>query len=67
MINWPVGKYNGQKIEGIKISLAIHILNWRLIPLLRYNFGEPVFIWLCITVRVYVEYDYRVKEEIKND
>jgi hypothetical protein len=57
-ISWPRGKYNGRKIEGFKITFAIHILAWRLIPLLLWNFGEPVFIWLCFTVRGYIEYDY---------
>jgi hypothetical protein len=63
MINWPRGKYNGMRIEGIKISLAIHILDFRLTPILHFNFGEPVFIWLCFTVRLYVEYEYRVRND----
>jgi hypothetical protein len=61
VIHWPRGKYNGMRIEGVKLTFAIHVLAWLWMPLLRWNFGEPVFIWLCFTVRGYVEYEYRVR------
>lgn len=55
---WPRGKYNGRRIEGFKLSIAVHVLSWRFIPLVRWNMGEPVFIWLFLTVRGYCEYEY---------
>jgi hypothetical protein len=61
-IQWPRGKYNGRRIEGFKLTFSIHILAWRWMPLLHWNFGEPVFIWLCFTVRVCAEYEFRAPE-----
>jgi hypothetical protein len=60
MIKWPRGKYNGCRIEGAKVCIAVHVLSWRLFPLVTWNFGEPVFIWLCFTVRAKCEYEYIV-------
>lgn len=53
---WPRGKYNGRRIQGIKVSLAVHILEWRWRPAVSLNFGEPYLIWLCFTVRFSCEY-----------
>lgn len=61
MINWPRGKYNGMRIDGVKISIAIHLSYWRLMPIFHFNFGEPVFIWMCLTIRLYVNYEYRIR------
>lgn len=50
-MKWPTGKYNGRRIEGFKVSLALHVLHWFWKPVFGYNFGQPYFIWLCITLR----------------
>lgn len=54
---WPRGRYNGQRIEGLKLSLTLHVLDWRAFPLLRWNRGEPFLIWLCLTVRGACRYE----------
>ena len=59
VISWPRGKYNGCRIEGVKVCVAVHVLSWRFLPLITWNFGEPVFIWLCFTIRAKCEYEYR--------
>ncbi len=53
---WPKGKYNGEPIQGFRLSLALHILYWRLLPKVGWNFGMPCFVWLCFTFRAEVEY-----------
>lgn len=54
---WPRGKYNGEKIEGFKISLSLRFFTWaQIIPSYSWNYGEPYFIWLCFCVRGYLEY-----------
>ena len=59
MLSWPRGKYNGRRIEGFEINIAIHVLSWRLKSFFDWNFGQPVFIWLCFTLRLYCKYEYR--------
>lgn len=56
-MRWPRGKYNGQRIEGFKVSFCLHLLNWFWKPEISSNWGEPYFIWLCISIRLYVQYD----------
>jgi len=48
---FPIGKYNGRPIDGFEISFRIHLLWWEWKPILKYNFGEPYFIWLCFSIR----------------
>lgn len=58
-VAWPKGKYNGQIIQGIRLSLQIHVLSWRFIPVFSWNYGEPYLIWLCFTLRAKAEYKAR--------
>lgn len=55
-MKWPRGKYNGRRIEGFKISFAVHVLTWYWKPAFNTKYGEPYFIWLCFTFRAYPEY-----------
>jgi hypothetical protein len=63
-MSWPRGKYNGRPIEGFLVSFSVHLLWWQWKPLLRWNFGEPYFIWLCFSWRAKAEYHERI--ETKN-
>jgi len=58
-VKWPRGKYNGQRIEGFMVSFSVRLLAWRWVPLFRWNFGQPLAMWLCFTVRFYAEYENR--------
>jgi hypothetical protein len=58
-VAWPKGKYNGQMIQGFRLSLQIHVLSWRFIPVFNWYFGEPYLIWLCFTLRAKAEYKAR--------
>ena len=55
-MKWPAGKYNGKKIDGAKLSIAVHVLRWYWKPIYSANFGEPYLIWGCVTIRAYAEY-----------
>lgn len=56
MIRWPRGRYNGSKIDGLKVSAHIHLLWWIWRPRVSWNFGNPYFIWLCISLRCEASY-----------
>lgn len=56
-MNWPKGKYNGQRIDGFKVSVTVHLLYWAWRPLCRWSFGEPYLIWLCFTLRAKASYE----------
>ena len=56
-MKWPRGKYNGRRIQGMRIAIAVHVREWRLRSIMRWNFGEPYFLWLCFTFRGYAEYE----------
>ena len=58
-LKWPRGKYNGKRIDGIKISLSIHLTYWNFMPRVDYYLGLLRIEFLCVTVRVSVEYDYK--------
>ena len=58
-MKWPRGKYNNLKIEGFRISFAVHVLRWHFKPIFNKNYGEPYFIWLCFTIRAYLEFAHR--------
>ena len=55
-MRWPRGKYNGRRIEGFQLLLKLHLLWWRWKPLMHWNFGEPRFTWLCITIMASPKY-----------
>lgn len=55
-VRWPKGKYNGQRIDGFKLSFHLHILWWNWKPVFKLNYGEPYFIWLCFSVRGYLSF-----------
>ena len=55
-MKWPKGKYNGEYIQGIRISLQIHVLDWYFLPRFNWYFGEPYLIWICFTLRAKTEY-----------
>ena len=57
-MKWPIGKYNGERIIGFRISFAIRALSpfEFFIPVIKWNYGEPYFIWLFFFVRFNVEY-----------
>lgn len=50
-MRWPRGKYNGRQIEGLQVSVAVHLLTWFWRPRFSWNFGEPYIVWLCVNVR----------------
>lgn len=54
---WPKGKYNYQRIDGFEVRVHLHVLKWRWRPLVRWNLGAPVFVWLCLTVRATASYE----------
>ena len=56
-MKWPTGKWNGERISGFKFSITINILRWRFVPRIGWNFAEPYFMWLPVTVRLYAEYE----------
>lgn len=56
-MHWPKGKYNGRKIDGFSIAIHLHMLDWYWKPITRRNFGEPYFIWLCVTIRAKPSYE----------
>jgi len=58
-LKWPRGKYNGKRIDGIKISLSIHLTYWNFMLRVKCLFGYIVLEFLCFTLRVSVEYDYK--------
>lgn len=51
LVKWPRGRYNGQRIDGFQVSFRVHLLWWRWRPVIRWNYGEPYFIWLCVSLR----------------
>lgn len=55
---WPRGKYNGGYIQGFRISFAVHVLWWKWKPVIKWNFGEPYFIWLIFSIRGYCEFKF---------
>lgn len=55
-MNWPKGKHNGRLIEGVHISMSLHLLTWFWRPRCSWNFGEPYLIWLCLSLRAKTEY-----------
>lgn len=48
-MRWPRGRYNGRRIEGFRVHFTLHLLDWRIKPLLHWNHGEPRLSWLCFT------------------
>lgn len=56
-LRWPRGRYNGQRIQGFKVSVAVHVLDWVWRPRLGWNFGQPYVRWLCVTIRGETEYE----------
>lgn len=56
-MKWPRGKYNGKRIEGMKVSFSVRLLRWRWKPVYNWNFGEPYLIWLAFTFRFYATYE----------
>lgn len=59
-MRWPKGKYNGDRIDGFKISLTIHLLHWFWMPKFYWNFGEPCFACLFFTIRGKTNYEARL-------
>lgn len=57
-LRWPRGRYNGQPIQGVKVSFEIHTLQWYWRPRASRNFGEPYFLWLCFSWRAATSYAY---------
>ena len=56
MIRWPRGKYNGRRIDGFELQFSMHLLRFRWKPFIRWNFAQPVIIWLVFTIRAELEY-----------
>ena len=54
MIKWPRGKYNGQRITGIKISFECDITRFYL--RMSFNFGEPYLFIGPFFFRFYLVY-----------
>ena len=55
-MKWPRGKYNGKRIGGFKVSVAVNFLWWLWKPRIEWRHGEYYILWLCFSVRGYVEY-----------
>lgn len=56
-MQWPRGKYNGQRIGGFRVQIIINILYWWWRPRWSWNFGEPYFLWLFLGVRANREFE----------
>ena len=56
-MRWPRGRWNGQRIQGAKIILSLHLLNWHWRPKASRNWGMPYVIWLCFTLRAEALYE----------
>ena len=56
-LRWPRGRYNGDRIDGFKVSLRLHLLWWHWRPLFSWRLGTHCFIWLCFTVRHETSYE----------
>jgi len=58
-VRWPRGKYNRQRITGFTVSFEMNVdyIFWK--PLLRWNFGQPYFIWLIFYFRAKAQYSLR--------
>lgn len=57
-MKWPKGKYNGLRIDGFSISITLHLLWWVWAPIISMNFGEPYLVWLCISVRLKLNFEF---------
>ena len=40
-IRWPRGRYNGDRIDGFKVSLRLHLSYWWWRPRIAWNHGAP--------------------------
>lgn len=58
-MKWPRGRYNGQRIEGFKVSFSLRVLSLRefIRPHIAWNFGEPCIIWLFFAIRAKLEFE----------
>jgi hypothetical protein len=57
---FPKGKYNGEIIDGFKISFHLHLLRWYFMPKFGGNGGQPFVMWLCFTIRFEESYKWRL-------
>lgn len=61
-MNWPRGKYNGQKIVGIESAVRFRITGWRewgarwWLPKITTWTGDLIIIWAFWNVRFTWEY-----------
>ena len=55
-IHWPRGRYNGRRIVGGKVSIALDLAMFSLSPKASRNHGMPYFIWLGIVLRAETVY-----------
>ena len=54
-MRWPRGKYNGQRIVGIRVFFVINLRHWILSA--SWNFGEPYIFCGPFAIRVHCEYE----------
>lgn len=57
-MKWPTGKYNRQRIDGIEVKVRFHVLWWNWKPIVKYNFGNPYFHWLFVSIFVQLSYHH---------
>lgn len=55
-MRWPRGKYNGARIAGFSVALRLNVSYWTWRPILRWDFGQPYALWLCLRLGAKAEY-----------
>lgn len=54
-MRWPRGRYNGQRIVGIEVSMKLNVTDWTLVPRMpRYS---HCLHWFCVRVWLCAVYD----------
>lgn len=48
---WPRGRYNGRRVAGAKLSLAVDVSRWTWLPRLRLG-GDAQVHLLCLLLRL---------------
>jgi len=46
LMKWPRGRYNGQRIVGVRVTVALNVIRWHWWPIFGQHCGA--FHWLCI-------------------
>lgn len=58
-MRWPRGRYNGLRIEGVRLTLRINVFWWSWLPDIYVRYLPWRFGWLCFHVHAEPEYGVR--------